>query len=72
MFTAETNIKQKKMSRLGNRRHYASVQSVTKDGVSTRGDGKRVCFFILEVLEDCPTRTSGDAICPFTLESCSM
>ncbi len=64
-------MKQKKILRLGNRKHNASVQSVTTGGMSTHGDGKRVCLFILDVLEDCPARTSGKAICPFTLEYCS-
>lgn len=69
MFTDETNMKQRKMSRPGNRRQDAAVRTVTREGMSTRGDEKRLCFFILEVREDCPARTSGEKICPFTLES---
>ncbi|SPQ01248.1 hypothetical protein NBG4_490007 [Candidatus Sulfobium mesophilum] len=69
MFTDETNMKQKIMSRLGNGKHNVSVQTVTKGGMPTQGDRKRVCLFILEVLEDCPARTSREAIYPGILFS---
>jgi hypothetical protein len=58
---------------MDNKTHTGLEQTVTKGGMSANPSEKeRVCFFILELLEDCPARrTSYKAICPFSLEPCS-
>jgi hypothetical protein len=53
--------------------HNKPVQVITKKGKSASPAGKgSVCLFILEPLEDCPSRgTSYEEMCPFSLEPCS-
>jgi hypothetical protein len=50
-----------------------SVQATANRGMPAIAAGReRVCLFILEPLEHCPSRrTSYKAVCPFTLEPCS-